>query len=46
MFSMLHGFSHCGDSLLHNPHLGLTDTLYRLYHLSKGLADCVVPQGE
>ena len=30
--------------VLHNPHLGLTDTLQRLYKLAKSVADCVVPQ--
>jgi inositol-hexakisphosphate/diphosphoinositol-pentakisphosphate 1-kinase len=31
-------------SVLHNPHLGLSDTLHRLYELTKHMADCVVPQ--
>lgn len=31
-------------SMLHNPHLGLTKTLQRLYEVSKAMADCVVPQ--
>lgn len=31
-------------SVLHNPHLGLTDTLHRLYDLAKKFADTVVPQ--
>ena len=30
--------------MLHNPHLGLTKTLVRLYHLAKLMADTVVPQ--
>jgi inositol-hexakisphosphate/diphosphoinositol-pentakisphosphate 1-kinase len=30
--------------VLHNPHLGLADTLHRLYKLAKNVADCVVPQ--
>ena len=30
--------------MLHNPHLGLTDTLQKLYDLAKSMADCVVPQ--
>jgi len=30
--------------MLHNPHLGLTDTLKKLYELAKLMADCVVPQ--
>jgi inositol-hexakisphosphate/diphosphoinositol-pentakisphosphate 1-kinase len=30
--------------MLHNPHLGLTDTLQRLYEVAKLMADCVVPQ--
>ena len=30
--------------MLHNPHLGLTSTLGKLYNLAKVLADCVVPQ--
>jgi inositol-hexakisphosphate/diphosphoinositol-pentakisphosphate 1-kinase len=30
--------------MLHNPHLGLTKTLQRLYEVSKAMADCVVPQ--
>ncbi len=30
--------------MLHNPHLGLTNTLKRLYKLAKLMADCVVPQ--
>ncbi|GAX21470.1 inositol-hexakisphosphate/diphosphoinositol-pentakisphosphate 1-kinase [Fistulifera solaris] len=30
--------------ILHNPHLGLSDTLHRLYDLAKPMADCVVPQ--
>ena len=30
--------------MLHNPHLGLTATLNRLYKLAKLMADCVVPQ--
>jgi inositol-hexakisphosphate/diphosphoinositol-pentakisphosphate 1-kinase len=29
---------------LHNPHLGLTETLHKLYKLAKAMADCVVPQ--
>jgi hypothetical protein len=32
-------------SVLHNPHLGLMDTLNKLYALAKNVADCVVPQG-
>lgn len=31
-------------SMLHNPHIGLTTTLQRLYELAKAFADCVVPQ--
>ena len=30
--------------MLHNPHLGLTETLHKLYDLAKSMADCVVPQ--
>jgi len=30
--------------MLHNPHLGLTETLSKLYELAKDFADCVVPQ--
>jgi inositol hexakisphosphate/diphosphoinositol-pentakisphosphate kinase len=30
--------------MLHNPHLGLTETLQKLYDLAKSMADCVVPQ--
>lgn len=30
--------------MLHNPHLGLTETLHKLYELAKAMADCVVPQ--
>ena len=30
--------------MLHNPHLGLTVTLEKLYNLAKVMADCVVPQ--
>jgi inositol hexakisphosphate/diphosphoinositol-pentakisphosphate kinase len=30
--------------MLHNPHLGLTSTLEKLYTLAKLMADCVVPQ--
>jgi len=30
--------------MLHNPHLGLTKTLVKLYHLAKLMADTVVPQ--
>lgn len=30
--------------VLHNPHLGLTGTLEKLYELAKSMADCVVPQ--
>lgn len=30
--------------LLHNPHLGLSDTLDKLYDMAKVMADCVVPQ--
>jgi inositol hexakisphosphate/diphosphoinositol-pentakisphosphate kinase len=30
--------------MLHNPHLGLTITLEKLYELAKTFADCVVPQ--
>jgi hypothetical protein len=30
--------------MLHNPHLGLTGTLEKLYELAKIMADCVVPQ--
>lgn len=30
--------------VLHNPHLGLSSTLQKLYKLAKIMADCVVPQ--
>ena len=30
--------------MLHNPHLGLTETLVKLYNMAKTMADCVVPQ--
>jgi inositol-hexakisphosphate/diphosphoinositol-pentakisphosphate 1-kinase len=30
--------------MLHNPHIGLTSTLEKLYHLAKSMADCAVPQ--
>jgi inositol hexakisphosphate/diphosphoinositol-pentakisphosphate kinase len=30
--------------VLHNPHLGLSSTLEKLYELAKCMADCVVPQ--
>ncbi|KAL7559057.1 hypothetical protein ACA910_018412 [Epithemia clementina (nom. ined.)] len=30
--------------VLHNPHLGLTETLQKLYNYAKIMADCVVPQ--
>ncbi|KAI2494334.1 histidine acid phosphatase [Fragilaria crotonensis] len=30
--------------MLHNPHIGLTTTLEKLYHLAKSMADCLVPQ--
>ena len=30
--------------MLHNPHLGLTSILSKLYDLAKSMADCVVPQ--
>ena len=30
--------------MLHNPHLGLSATLEKLYKLAKLMADCVVPQ--
>jgi inositol hexakisphosphate/diphosphoinositol-pentakisphosphate kinase len=30
--------------VLHNPHLGLTNTLHKLYECAKYMADCVVPQ--
>jgi inositol hexakisphosphate/diphosphoinositol-pentakisphosphate kinase len=30
--------------MLHNPHLGLSRTLGKLYKLAKLMADCVVPQ--
>jgi Histidine phosphatase superfamily (branch 2) len=30
--------------MLHNPHIGLTNTLEKLYHLAKFMADCAVPQ--
>jgi hypothetical protein len=33
------------QQVLHNPHLGLSKTLRRLYELAKVMADCVVPQG-
>lgn len=32
------------DSVLHNPHLGLSNTLEKLYHEAKNMADLVVPQ--
>lgn len=31
-------------SVLHNPHIGLSVTLHKLYELAKCMADCVVPQ--
>jgi len=31
-------------SVLHNPHLGLSETLHELYDCVKPMADCVVPQ--
>ena len=34
----------CPLSVLHNPHLGLSNTLEKLYNLAKNAADCVVPQ--
>lgn len=30
--------------VLHNPHLGLSNTLQKLYTMAKLMADCVVPQ--
>lgn len=30
--------------MLHNPHIGLTPTLEKLYELAKDMADCAVPQ--
>jgi len=30
--------------VLHNPHLGLSNTLHKLYSQAKAMADCVVPQ--
>jgi len=30
--------------MLHNPHLGLTETLEKLYNMAKAMADCIVPQ--
>jgi inositol hexakisphosphate/diphosphoinositol-pentakisphosphate kinase len=30
--------------VLHNPHLGLSNTLEKMYELAKSMADCVVPQ--
>ena len=30
--------------MLHNPHLGLTEMLQKLYDLAKSMAVCVVPQ--
>jgi hypothetical protein len=30
--------------VLHNPHIGLSATLHKLYELAKYMADCVVPQ--
>lgn len=30
--------------MLHNPHIGLTSTLEKLYNLAKAMADCLVPQ--
>lgn len=41
---MLACFSQFRFSMLHNPHLGLTGTLEKLYELAKIMADCVVPQ--
>jgi inositol-hexakisphosphate/diphosphoinositol-pentakisphosphate 1-kinase len=32
--------------MLHNPHLGLSDTFDKLYDMAKVMADCVVPQGK
>ena len=32
------------SSVLHNPHLGLSQTLHKLYEYAKNMADCVVPQ--
>ena len=32
------------QSVLHNPHLGLSATLHKLYSQAQGMADCVVPQ--
>lgn len=32
------------SSVLHNPHLGLSNILEKLYNLAKNAADCVVPQ--
>ena len=39
-----HPFSPTSDSVLHNPHLGLSETLHKLYALAKSFADVVVPQ--
>jgi len=39
-----HTFGCIFFSVLHNPHLGLTETLQKLYELAKLMADCVVPQ--
>lgn len=30
--------------MLHNPHIGLTATLEKMYNLAKNMADCAVPQ--
>jgi hypothetical protein len=38
-------FKFSTGSLLHNPHIGLTDVFTRLYGMAKPMADCVVPQG-
>uniref|UniRef100_A0A7S1UZH4 Inositol hexakisphosphate and diphosphoinositol-pentakisphosphate kinase n=2 Tax=Grammatophora oceanica TaxID=210454 RepID=A0A7S1UZH4_9STRA len=35
---------HSRFDMLHNPHLGLSSTLGKLYELAKVMADCVVPQ--
>jgi hypothetical protein len=44
LITFLTVFSRFLSSMLHNPHLGLTGTLEKLYELAKVMADCVVPQ--